>query len=363
MIIFKSYTLTFPIDCDDSNDGIGHVIYQYKDNIEQEDNKQIVIYGSKKLSDERKHTAEECDDSNMVADEQLSSKKVIKMSDLLLFKEFSKLNTMDEDVIDETCMNIRSLFETAKRKGEKTLLLNDQLLPFIKLGIQHPSDQVQLTTIRQIQDTLNTERLPTLKWLAVNELLISLIPLLKSTTSVASSIIALFKEITNNNQKQQQQDNQEEILNQLLSNKLVTTINQFFEQSKSNRDEEQSALLRVLDIVVLLVNYHPLTMTVQLGEPLKYLVVAAVSDPDTLVRLGYVELVSRLGDNIDVLKWIIEQTEFIDSLARLLWKQLEDYHTLGIHYVPSEANVSVATQEIKKHIKFCFSQRGKMKKQ
>ncbi|EFA85602.1 hypothetical protein PPL_01385 [Heterostelium album PN500] len=49
-LFIPDYKLTFHIDCDASNDGIGHVIYQYKDNIEQEDNKQIVLYGSKKFN-------------------------------------------------------------------------------------------------------------------------------------------------------------------------------------------------------------------------------------------------------------------------------------------------------------------------
>ncbi|GAM18614.1 hypothetical protein SAMD00019534_017890 [Acytostelium subglobosum LB1] len=229
---------------------------------------------------------------------------------------FNQLNTYDENIIDDACRSIRSHFSSARALAPtQPPLLDVRVTPFIQLGLLHPSAEVQATTLKQIDETLKTNREATLEWLGSNEMLISLVPLLggKSTLSVAQATLNIFSTIANNDAKA--------LLQQTAFIDAIKTC-------YINNLDSESAHLRVLELAVILTLLDPAEFTTLLQDPLLdalFKETSSANSTDTLSRLGELELIGRLGGNVGALEWIVQSQGKLFEVLRSTLSNVKDH--------------------------------------
>eukprot|EP01133_Synstelium_polycarpum_P003809 gene3809-4391_t len=210
------------------------------------------------------------------------------------------LNTNDEDVIDETCMNIRALFNQ-QANNQTQLLLEPELVQFVTQGLAHPSGEVKSCTLRLINSALLKAPKETMQWLQTNNLLqgvaASLVTPSLASAQAAAIVISSLSKIG------------KEAVGPLTS--LATGLRAMYGQAA-----DDSLRLRVLDSSVTAIAADPATLTAVYAPLLMLIPEGIESTDDELVRLNLFEIIENFASTPTGL------THVIDTLTGLLARSL-----------------------------------------
>ncbi|EGG18862.1 hypothetical protein DFA_02601 [Cavenderia fasciculata] len=265
--------------------------------------------------------------------------------------------TSEEEKIEDTCREISALFEKYIHV-KPPLIVADEMVPFIKGGLQHPYHQVRQLTMRQIHNNIGKHTDQLVGWLNNNDILSVLAPMLSSSRlRIANTALEIFSLLSKLSLRTTENNNNNNIKQLLLNKSLYSTLTEILNENRvdtkmqvdsdSNESEETSTnrletfrkdevVLRVLDVAVMLAVSSREALEIYKTPFLEYLLNRVPLETDTLVKINLLEIIAKLGgSSLDALSLVstLSPTFIGDLVATLdiegIKQETTDSHSIN----------------------------------